>query len=434
MPIETVRLPLPISRDFMDKMVLGSQRMGGSDLRYMAEWILARNNADKIMFEIRDAWRQSVLPLRDWADDILDVDVVAQYDSWKGEALIGDFCLSVNIGRLAKPVLQQAPIDETTAELLSTDHLRGGLTAIRRYISEQDENPLDLADPNRGIFPVTSDHYSMAVARVGWDAYLLGVNGQLGWFESEQYLACLRCNVGLDDFVEQFFRDPKSLADPFRLGWAEDPNPFSAISRAIDELHDGVRESLESLTHRGGIALAIRCYERMLEYEKSVIKTEYFSEYRSVHQRVLVAAREVAFGGSLLDHNEAKAMYSSYSQFLQIALVDIFPLESSMTHLKGRMPRCGARAQVPARLLMSCTEQLGSSIPFSGVYAASSIVKSLSGHIEGFMSQRAADDLFSAMNDDLDILRTMDLGEPETLGAPVPESFLQSTGTWHAID
>ncbi len=467
--MEAVTFPLPLNRRQMRELLRPFESAGVTDLVHTGNWVLERNDPDSVKSDLCAAWRDSVLPLRDWADDVRDVELMALYSEWEDQIQIAELYLVITLHTRENPIAQYAPYQDQhidnawrsqkhelpaiLREILRTspgiridfepmgdpvglanmDFLEDPLAWPLEYMKKLEIDPNDVADVEKGCLPVSHEHYLAEVAFTGWNRYLLGINGQLGWYTGGLCPECLPARASLNDLVEEYFKDPDSIYDPIKLGWVDDPYPKNDVQQRLHEIQEEISDVVTKLPQRAAIAVAIRCYKRFLEHEEYVVREQYREEYRAFHEGIVQLARDVACGKRpLVTYEERKEIGGGYTDFLIKALVDDLPYNPDVTPERARLLLADQVDKLPRRMIMGVKQGFANvygmtnsgcfldsviQYPFQAVYPEY-------GHELGLLTEGQFEALHEQFRFDCRVIAEMNLGAEDTLGEPVPDAFL----------
>lgn len=420
---------LPVNANEINGLYGDAIESHGPMIRDAIAWIMSHNSDQAVLEGIRNAWRQTSLVLPEWAEDIEKINVVAVAD---GIQLDIQFKRRPEFNvRQSVPIrpdrLEQLiagfphPLPPLMCELaLSAPGLcleNTGLIAEPRYYYERlgsvsrwfcDVDKYEIArlgfkciDHRLHLMEVASNNYG--------DCYLVGTDGAI-WFFDHEVPGLVSCAIHLDQLLEQYLASPEVILDPYESQWAILPKDRPLPMQPRETLYQVLARRTRELPFLAGIAYAIRGCRRALP-DQCIHAVP--PKWRRDHETLL----------SILDECKTTALTGVPLRQDTVQRMQVL-CQDAMAH--------------PRRIVLSDTDYSAS---FLTCYAMPALIRAcalVADHNydqvwEAIVScgnvktrQFDIDDavFFSAITD-IDYIVSLDLGQPRTLGKPVPSGFFE---------
>lgn len=220
---------------------------GGHDVSATLKWIAEQRTNQAMMSAIQASWQRSDLPIRCWAEDIVDCCVwvndagtdlrinpqfdVPSYPQVLQAAPLSDADISHVLVDLPKDIhsfLRHIAITSPglslneVGELMPPECLWDRLGVMRAWIQDRGITP-ELCEEYKCVFP-GDERFVLEVAHNGQACYyVIDRDGGLYYHEYGDLPGLLPCTVGIQTMVERYLEDPEVLLNPYLAGWVEYP-------------------------------------------------------------------------------------------------------------------------------------------------------------------------------------------------------------------
>lgn len=453
-------LPPPYLPRVLRKLAGDAGAQSWADPSHTAKWILEHPSVDRLSAARQERWRQSTLPLSDWARDIRAVEVTYlvgsdEYGetplslklqvSFDGKRPLHRMDAPMSKAELAgllpnfprplpRTLLELALIapgispdltdeDRVDPSLANAGFFRNRLGFVTRWCSETGafDDPAaggESTDSERVPMP---DHYLIELGFLDSNAYLLTLDGRIAYFNHETSSAA-DGDKGLAEFIQAFFEDPARLTEPERCGWVPHPFAHDATMMRIQERHYVVEQALRKLPYLARIAVAARALLRAEMLHKLTSPPDLYEPFIAEVRRLVEVAQRVAATGKPIQEPESELAIRRFE-----ASVRTFPRPQFAGARAGRPDRdfdnACSRAKKPGWLLIgTCTnDSTTSTIGRDRSFPTNCVC-----HLLARDAQHGHDPierLLAAILADISHLAEMNLGGHKELGRPVPVAF-----------
>lgn len=416
----------PFDSAWLHELAAALHHEGWADASGTVAWLDEHRAAQQMVSCIRTAWGETSLPLREWANRIENVALAASEK---------EIMLAVHlVGAADKPILQSAPFTphrlrgytkafpaalpslleqlalsapglslDGSSALAEPRYFMDRLGYIRRWLRNvKREDVLRLGyeylDPQR--------HLLEAAHNGQGDCYVIGADESLSFFNHEAN-GLVRCSVTWPDFLNAYFKCPDDILDPFANGWASEPCEQKGSLEVAETPFQIQAELTAHLSHLAGIALAVRGCERAMPEHCLGRLPDKWRKDRAELQDILMQCRQVAITGKPLSpeysHQSAELAKRAGLRWKRIA-------EGLKTNYS-----CDILSHYALPALVRACSDIGNPAAVGEAVAYGSDVSVLRGEDRDESTQAAIAEA--------KYLLSLNLGDANTVGSPVPASF-----------
>lgn len=426
--MDDLRLGPPLDRRFLRKLASALIEDGWSDLSGMVGWLTRHGSGESMAAAICDAWSGTSLPLRAWAARVGDVEVwlrsndlriavrisgnpdmiawqTAPFETAAFEAMAA--MLPHPLPELLRDAALSAPgmVLDRVGPLAAPRYLAKPLEYVTRWAEgigreECERLGFEYPDPKRHLVEVLDNGLG--------DCYVLGTDGTMYFFDHE---ACglVRCNVTLEGLLHQYFASPQGILDPYEQKWAQRPRETPSAEPWPDPPSVVLSLKGQGLPCLASIALAVRGCQRAMPREWLRTAPHEWQAFQDALGQIIERCKEVATTGTPLSRQAAKdarrtadIVTAKWKKLCGIG-GKVYPFEQ-LTYFA-----------LPA-LATACHR-------ISDAEAIEEAVASCQAVYTG--SDRQDETVTQAAIGDADYLLSLKLGEPGTVGKPVPSAFFE---------